>query len=100
MPLLAPPAYLVPYRDRKQTAEVIYVIRDPLGSAPRMEAVAGHDWTDEEREEVGEFGAGAAGDGRRDGVGAEAKFYCICDIMLDSRVRDVAASDGDSSAWI
>eukprot|EP00198_Chlamydomonas_reinhardtii_P013952 XP_001703289.1 predicted protein [Chlamydomonas reinhardtii] len=66
-------------------AEVVYVIRDPLGPSPSMVPVAGHDWTDEEREEVGEFGMGPAGDGRRDGRGVDAKFYCICDIMLDSR---------------
>lgn len=66
---------------------MVYVIRDPLGPSPSMVPVAGHDWTDEEREEVGEFGMGPAGDGRRDGRGVDAKFYCICDIMLDSRVR-------------
>ncbi|KAG2450123.1 hypothetical protein HYH02_000226 [Chlamydomonas schloesseri] len=79
-------------------AEVVYVIREPLGPSPRMEAVAGHDWTEEEREEVGEFGAGPAGDGRRDGVGAEAKFYCICDIMLDGRGKLYVTDLGMQSA--
>ncbi|KAG2442745.1 hypothetical protein HXX76_002827 [Chlamydomonas incerta] len=79
-------------------AEVMYLIRDPLGPSPSLEPVAGHDWTDEEREAVGEFGAGPGGDGRRDGLGQDARFCCICDIMLDSRGQLYVTDLGMQSA--